>query len=55
MIFQEPKVEFILIDVNLVTDGSGCTDEVKQSSIELCGCTDGAASGRTTCTDGYVV
>ena len=54
MTFQEPKVEFVSIDVNMVTTTSACSNGKKEASIEICGCTDSAVESTLSCPDGIV-
>jgi len=54
MEFREPKVEFIPIDVTMVTEESSCTNSESESSVDICGCTNSAKKtlvGGDECTD----
>jgi len=54
MEFQEPRVEFVPIDMTMVTDDSSCTNSEYESSYDMCGCTNSAKKtlvGGDECTD----
>lgn len=55
MEFQEPRVEFVPIDMTMVTEESNdCTNSEFESSYDMCGCTNSAKKtlvGGDECSD----
>lgn len=49
MKFEEPKVEFVTINVKDVIACSVCQTEEMQASYEMCGCTDNVTTGQVPC------
>lgn len=51
MEFQEPKMEFVPIDLTDAIACSPCPNAEVQASYEMCGCTDSVTTGQVPCGD----
>jgi len=52
--FDEPRVEFVAIDNNMVTNTSACLDEAYQTAYQMCGCTNSTSYEEAVCPDDWV-
>ena len=49
MEFQEPKIEFVPVDLTDAIACSACANSEVQASYEMCGCTDSVTTGQVPC------